>query len=604
MKKRYDLENFLTNVENSLKENEKITEYPSHFYQSFYEGERKYYQDFNVEAKEYDLGWIRTIESYFGSIDNITRNMKSVLKYEEEIIPVEKAKKVTKQSVAFLSANTHLINDITEEGVVPKKILTDQSEIDYGIYENRFIMTLIRRLSFFVSERVKEIRKDKEGFRRSHLNLSSKFKLADSDYEVNVDITQTEVYNKRKVQEQNNMVLERAERLEYLVNQLNNSKFMISMKGKQEVKPPILKTSIITKNPDYKNAYLLWLYLDRHSKLDFQLVKETTKKRFTNEYTQALDRNIMLLTSTLINHDKVDNPDLNTVGKAKYRVIKPKILTVLPGELDVEINPIQIENNVISEYYLNKTKELFKNRLDELSGGDEKKYKISLEQALNETLAVSNALYASFFEVNQDVDIFERLIKEDEPKKELAEAYKKLAIAKIIRHVKEKDFKETINLERKWVEVIKAKQAELLEYERTQSENRLNELTETNKELITANKEKLMNENKAKINKYISEQKKKMENELKQLREELKQVRSELKAKEKLKKQAEKAKLKEKLKQQRLNEAKKLREEKQNYAQKLKKERQQLINDIATAKEKINNLSIEDNTSKDVKVTK
>lgn len=580
MKKRYDLDKFVEETDVAINDVIAKTEYPSHFYKAFYEGERKYYQSFDVESKEYDLGWIRTIESYFPSIDSITRNLKSVLKYEEEIIPVEKAKKVTKQSVTFLTANTHLINDITEEGVIPKKILTDQSEIDYGIYENRFVMTLIKRLNRFVSDRVSEIRKDKEGFRKTHLNLASNFVFEDATYEVNVDVTQKETYNKRKTQEHNDMVLERAERLEYLIGRLNNSKFMLSMKDKKDVKPPILKTSILTKNPDYKNAYLLWLYLDRHSKLEYKLEKETTKKRFTSEYNQALDRNIMMLTSSLINYDKVDNPDLNTVGKAKYKVTKPQNITVLPGEIETTLQPIQIENNIISEFYLNKTKEIFKTRIDEILQENNNKYKISLEQALRETLEVGNSLYASFFEINQDVDVFQRLIKEDDPQKSLEEAYEKFSVASIVRSVKEKDFKEALKLEKKWVQVLKEKQEALIAYEQEQSDARVALEVAKNKEIAASNKQKLVNKSAVQINKYIVTQKKSNDEEIKALKEELKRARIELKAKEKQRIKQEREKLRKKLRLQKQVEQKRVKEEKKKFLEKQKKDKEKIKKEI------------------------
>ena len=43
--------------------------------------------------------------------------------------------------------------------VIPKRILTTQAEIEYAIYENRFIKSLIDRLFDFVNRRYDLVKK-------------------------------------------------------------------------------------------------------------------------------------------------------------------------------------------------------------------------------------------------------------------------------------------------------------------------------------------------------------------------------------------------------------------------------------------------------------
>ena len=583
-----NLNTFISKIEEEIANEEKDNNYIKSFYQSLYSNERTFYQTYNVETKEFDLGWIRTIESYFPSIDSITRNLKSTLRYEEEILPIEKVKKITKHSVVHLTANTQLINEVTEDGVVPKKALTDLSEIEYGIYENRFIMTLIKRLQRFISSRLEEMRKSKEGFRENHLVLNTNFNFNDKNYDIDINIKQKETYNQRKVLENNNIAIERAERLEYLVNRLQSSKFMIQMKDKKDIKPPVLKTSIIAKNPDYKNAYLLWLYLDRHTKLEYKLTTEQTKKRFTKEYNKLLDRNILFFTSSLISNDNKDDP-LNIQGKPKYKEIKPKIIPVLPNEVEVDPKPFSMENDIISEYYLNKSKDLFKEHLDDILNTNNEKninYKVSLKQALTDSLNITNSLYASLFEIDQDTDIFSRLIKEEDPLKALEEAYKKYDISKTIRQVKEKDFHDAINLEKKWIEYLKNKQKELINKENEEVEQRIKEQITKEKEKLVLIKEKQLLEYNKKRNKAIQDTKKKNDKELEKLKDELKKIRAKNKQREKEKVRKEKERLKRLNKLQEQKRLNKIKEDKHKLIKKQLKDKNLLLKAIEEEKNK------------------
>ena len=137
MKKTSDLKKFHQLLNDTYYELEKDEEFPNVFFQAFLSGESTLYQKSVSEIKTFHEDWIGTIESYFPSLDKITKNAKSGLRYDQEVTAIEKAKKTNSDSVRHLAANTHLIKEIRENNeVVPHKILTTQAEIEYGIYEN------------------------------------------------------------------------------------------------------------------------------------------------------------------------------------------------------------------------------------------------------------------------------------------------------------------------------------------------------------------------------------------------------------------------------------------------------------------------------------
>ena len=87
------------------------TDFPSYFYQGLYEGKNRLALATATELKKFDDSWIKEIETYIPSIDKIVRNLKSTLRYEEEVVIIEKPK-TDFSNRTTLSINTQYLNII------------------------------------------------------------------------------------------------------------------------------------------------------------------------------------------------------------------------------------------------------------------------------------------------------------------------------------------------------------------------------------------------------------------------------------------------------------------------------------------------------------
>ena len=76
-----------------------------------------------------------------------------------EVVQVEKARRITPpRAVKHMAQNVQNISEVHEGGrVIPKKVLNVFVDDDVVIYENRFVMTLIKRLQVFIELRYKYI---------------------------------------------------------------------------------------------------------------------------------------------------------------------------------------------------------------------------------------------------------------------------------------------------------------------------------------------------------------------------------------------------------------------------------------------------------------
>ncbi|MBP5092414.1 MAG: DUF2357 domain-containing protein, partial [Bacilli bacterium] len=106
------------------------------------------------EARAFDESWIEAVTEALEGIDHIIAAPRTFIKEQREVVLAALAKRVSAASVTHLASHSQFIHGFDEEGnVVPEKILGIDSDEDYQTYENRFVMSLIMKLSVFVQNR-------------------------------------------------------------------------------------------------------------------------------------------------------------------------------------------------------------------------------------------------------------------------------------------------------------------------------------------------------------------------------------------------------------------------------------------------------------------
>lgn len=452
MKKRDDLDTFYSYIMSSLITAEEKENFPRYFYNSFLAGENIVYHKSIAEIKKFNDDWITTLETYFPSIDKIIGNPFSTLRQEEEIVPIEKARKVNSASIKHLAANTHLIKEVVDGEVIPKKILTSHSEIEYGIYENRFIMTLINRLITFLSNRYEVVKSNIESYERKHLNLKSKFNIFESEVAMDIDLVFKESVDNEEVKEKSKIYLSRVTNLTRMVAGYKNSPFMKMMDGQKPVKPPIMKTNIILKNPDFRNAYNLWLFLDHCDSIFYDIDVEERDLDVAPAYMYNLNQIALITYALVLYNQKLSKKNYDASNLIKYERKATKLVKTHAKDVVENPSAIVIEDNTINEYYLEQNKRVFKQKLEELLGEDIP-YEEALKNALTQTIGITNSLFQSVFDMAQEEDLMEAVEKKNLIDK-LVDAKKKARIAQIIRETKEADYKESVNLEKNQLKEI------------------------------------------------------------------------------------------------------------------------------------------------------
>ena len=346
------------------------------------ESDMHFNSDYTGDLLSFD--WLDEIEKACPFIDIIVRIPKIALIREEEVVKIEKSKKITVASVKDLTKHTHYINKVDKktDSVEPKKILDVRSEETFNIYENRFLYTLINDMDKFIYEKEKLL----DNFAvRDNKSLEYTASTVTTNEKVNVEIkVVSESLPTSKVdndiKEELKSIKARLKRVKEYIGSWQRSEMIKSLEKAHVpfIKPPIKKTNLILKNPNFRIAVTLWEYLNNYDYED----RDEEKDNIDNDGNDILRG--FIDHSFLIDYFVMDSM---TAYKREQKKNMSKYAVILLTEEIRRIVSLLLSSGykITDEELLNMiAKEINKEKSERLVGVDDvkKKFKSALDEYL------------------------------------------------------------------------------------------------------------------------------------------------------------------------------------------------------------------------------
>lgn len=477
------------------------------------QGEKTIYNKTVRETKIFDGNFLDVVIGAYPSLLKICRDPKKTLAYMQEVVAMEKAKKVDSESIRHLASHTQYIRDINEQNeVIPSKILSTYAEDNIGIYENRFIKSLINRVIVFLDTRLKLMDENLESISADEIRYKNNIKLSHRkiDLEMNIKISNEILDETQKARE----LFDKTKNALDKYRALKGTGLYQAVAKFKDVVPPIMKTNIILHNPDFKIAYNLWLYIDRTTEVGYNVQSDEK----TNDDDDVILNDFNHIGVFLIN-DLMHQRGIQSLeafdGEKNVRELKHDDIT----KYELEPKDIKLSHQEISEYLLSRISEIFEEKYKEsLSQG--LSYEMSVKRVFREMIDVLNRIYPNLFGVNT----------EDMKKTpELLEILKrKQRVMKLIREQKQID----LNKMDRETQTLDTNIKNLEDYLKRQEER---QKERERKEAIRLEKLRLQEEKRK-----AREEKRKEAERLKAEKERIKAEQERLKEEERLKKEEEK----------------------------------------------------------------
>lgn len=359
------------------------------------QGEKTIYNKTVRETKIFDGNFLDVVIGAYPSLLKICRYPKKTLAYMQEVVAMEKAKKVDSESIRHLASHTQYIRDINEQNeVIPSKILSTYAEDNIGIYENRFIKSLINRVIVFLDTRLKLMDENLESISADEIRYKNNIKLSHRkiDLEMNIKISNEILDETQKARE----LFDKTKNALDKYRALKGTGLYQAVAKLKDVVPPIMKTNIILHNPDFKIAYNLWLYIDRTTEVGYNVQSDEK----TNDDDDVILNDFNHIGVFLIN-DLMHQRGIQSLeafdGEKNVRELKHDDIT----KYELEPKDIKLSHQEISEYLLSRISEIFEEKYKEALGQG-LSYEMSVKRVFREMIDVLNRIYPNLFGVNTE----------------------------------------------------------------------------------------------------------------------------------------------------------------------------------------------------------
>lgn len=295
------------------------------------EGKNFVRQTERLEDKSFDARFVEELEQGFDALDRIILNPRTFIRDEAEVVNAGLAKKITAESVVHLASHTQFVHSVDKNGnITPERILTIHAETDVQIYENRFVMTLMKKCALFIEKRYQFIKSHGETFNSDLLLIHATSEIDGAKYEVDTRVKVSVPSEDQGKQEANANLLVRLATLRERCAYYLHSPFMEQMQGAKDVSNPIHLTNLLLKNPDYHAAYKLWTFIDNYTNLGITYDVKETEQEFDDAYFEEIYglvvADMLTLHSHAIANRKIDHP------VTRQKTIRPKVLFTLEDE--------------------------------------------------------------------------------------------------------------------------------------------------------------------------------------------------------------------------------------------------------------------------------
>ncbi len=212
--------------------------------------------------------WISEIEKGLTHIEKAIREERQFIRSNGEVVPIEKVKRVDKESVAHLARHSNLLTKEPPEGmdIIPDELYTVERLSDYAVYENRFLYMLLCYLRDFITLRYDKILELATTYNGS---LSMNKLITHRKQKITCEIKLVEQRKNDAYLMQNNEAKDSLSRIDSILKAVIhylNTPLMEEVGKTPMLKPPITKTNVLKMNNNFKGCMALYEYVTAYNK--------------------------------------------------------------------------------------------------------------------------------------------------------------------------------------------------------------------------------------------------------------------------------------------------------------------------------------------------
>ena len=276
-----------------------LDEKTERFYDAYKASNQKENEDvihiFSICKIEED--WVEAIEKGLPYLEKAIKEERQFIRNDGEIIPIEKIRKVSKDSIQDLSKHanyiTHEAPEDSPSEVMPDKLLMIRKESDYAIYENRVLYAALVYLKEFVTSRLTTIKETTNTYIVNH-RVNKLINMGNRKIEYKMELN--EKRSNDPILSSKNSEKDIIDRLDVVLTQimaLLKTSLMREVSKVEMVSRPIQKTNILKMNTNFRESLACFEYIASYQGPGFTIknIEKSyypIKKEMSESYSESL----------------------------------------------------------------------------------------------------------------------------------------------------------------------------------------------------------------------------------------------------------------------------------------------------------------------------
>lgn len=303
--------------------------------------------------------WICEIEKGLDFIEKAIKEERQFIYSNGEVLPIEKVKHVSTESVRHLAKHSNLIGKQETEDFVPSQLYTVERLNDYAVYENRFLYMLLCYLRDFVTLRYNKIL-DLTNKYDGVLHLQKEVIVAKQKITYSVDL-HDERMDDKYLREHNSSkaTIDRIDIILKTIISFLGTPLMECAAKTPKIKPPITKTNVLKMDNNFKGAVALYDYIIAYSKPGYTAEEQRTELApFRDDIADELSEACAMLTFLMYEHGLGIKPMLNNSYDQEEQRRKAEAIKKRNEKLEALRRRMQTSGESPEEYILALEKQL------------------------------------------------------------------------------------------------------------------------------------------------------------------------------------------------------------------------------------------------------
>lgn len=222
--------------------------------------------------------WIDAIERGLEFIEKAIKEERQFIRSNGEVVPIEKVKRVSKDSVEHLARHSNLFTREPEnegDDLIPDQLYTVERLSDYAVYENRFLYMLLCYLRDFIGmryEKILELTNTYQG------KMSMNKSIVESNRRIRYEVKLEEEKKNDEYLREHNKAQREIDRILMIYKAVVvflNTPLLIEVAKTPMLKPPVTRTNVLKMNRNFREALSLYEFVTAYDRDGYTITTET-----------------------------------------------------------------------------------------------------------------------------------------------------------------------------------------------------------------------------------------------------------------------------------------------------------------------------------------